>query len=272
MGTIVCGDVGIAGGAVDTFLEHHGVKGQKWGIRNEKKTAGHSSIQVDETPWSNYKESDYSSQQWHTACLIHNHTGPSTAKSQCKLPIKTPNGVVNRHGVFSAAAVLAGSRGGVQATSEQKNAAATALLHIYEQIGAKPPPSLSVKHANVDEFLEHHGVKGQKWGIRHLPAHKVSGKTSRPMSVDAKKAEELRKKPVSSLTNKQLKTLNERKNLEQNRARLNPSKVAAGEEMAKKILGTVGVAYTVYNLATHPLTKKVASFIARQGPKQLKLF
>ena len=23
---------------------------------------------------------------------------------------------------------------------------------------------------DVDEFLEHHGVKGQKWGIRHDPA------------------------------------------------------------------------------------------------------
>jgi len=30
---------------VDTFLEHHGVKGQRWGIRNEKKSnAPHSPI------------------------------------------------------------------------------------------------------------------------------------------------------------------------------------------------------------------------------------
>lgn len=137
----------------EEFFEHHGVRGQKWGVRK--------SIAISEKPWSSYSKADYSREQWHNACLIHNHTGPSTSKNSCKLPVKTPDGVVNRHGVFAAAAVLAGSRGGVQATPAQKEAARKALLRLYSEMDAKPPESL--KQSNLDKFLEHYGIKGMRW-------------------------------------------------------------------------------------------------------------
>jgi hypothetical protein len=151
---------------VDAFIEAHGIKGQKWGIRNDKPSVHSSpSIKVDESPWSNYHESDYSQTQWHNACLIHNHSGGATAKNQCKLPIKTPSGVVNRHGVYAAASVLAGGRGGVDATSAQKDQAAQSLISIYKKMNVKPPPSLLLKHSNIEVYLEHYGKKGMKWGI-----------------------------------------------------------------------------------------------------------
>lgn len=131
------------------FFEHSGVLGMKWGVRK--------SIDVSERPWSSYSSKDYTREQWHAACLIHNDPSPSAPKSSSKLPIKTPNGVVNRHGVFAAAAVLAGARGGVQASQAQKDAAARKLRKIYEEMGAKPPPSL-LNHSSIINFLESVGI------------------------------------------------------------------------------------------------------------------
>ena len=97
---------------------------------------------------------------------------------------------------------------------------------------------------DVTEFLEHYGVKGQKWGIRN--------KKDYPKSADAKKADALRGRPVHSLSNKQLKTLNERSSLESNHARLHPGKVMSGKQKAEMILGTLGVGVTAYNLFKSP--------------------
>src|SRR4051812_16545319 len=118
---------------------------------------------VSVKPWGEITEADYDIEQWHRACLIHQHQGAPTSKAQCKLPVMTPNGSVNRNGVHAAAAALAGARGGVAATPEQKATAAKALLRLYSELGEDPPPSL--QHSD-DEFLEHHGVKGMHWGVR----------------------------------------------------------------------------------------------------------
>ncbi len=122
---------------------------------------------ISTQPWSNYTKADYTPEQWHNACLIHIHDGPPTSKSQCKLPVKTPTGTLNRNGVHAAAAALAGARGGVNAPSEEKAKAARALVRYYRELGDQAPASL-LKHSLNDEFdfLEHYGVKGMHWGIR----------------------------------------------------------------------------------------------------------
>src|SRR5215471_2740558 len=127
---------------------------------------------ISEKPWSAYTEADYSIEQWHNACLIHLHSGPPTSKSQCKLPVKTPNGAVNRNGVHAALAALHGARATLQAPADQKAKAENALRRLYSQLGEKFP---GASHAdNIGIFLEHHGVKGQKWGIRHRPSRATS--------------------------------------------------------------------------------------------------
>lgn len=92
--------------------------------------------------------------------------------------------------------------------------------------------------------LSHHGIKGMKWGVRrfqnkdgsYTPAGKKRNKTE-GWSDDAKTAHDLKKKSVHEMSNAELKKINERTRLEQEYARLNPSKVSSGKKLAGDILG-----------------------------------
>lgn len=111
-------------------------------------------------------------------------------------------------------------------------------------------------HATTEEFLAHYGVPGMKWGKRN---NKSANKE--PASSDAKKTAELigRKKTsgTSALSNKELQTVIQRKQLEQQYAQLNPGKIAQGNNKAKTILGVVGTVSAVVALGSSPLGKIV---------------
>jgi hypothetical protein len=176
---------------------------------------------VSEKPWGAYSQVDYTVEQWHRACLIHQHQGAPTGKNQCKLPVRTPNGAVNRNGVHAAAAALAGARGGVNASDDEKASAKRALSRLYAELDEDMPDSLKQSDA-VDEFLEHYGIRGMKWGVR-----RKSSKSSSPEPDDAPEHTRARSlhtvaktRGTRKLTNKDLEDLNKRLNLEQNYSNL----------------------------------------------------
>lgn len=137
-------------------------------------------VTISEKPWSDYTAADYTPEQWHAACLIHQHEGAPTSKNQCKLPIRTPTGTLSRNGVHAAAGALAGARGGVNASAEEKAVAANALIRAYKQLGEEPPSSL--QHSLVENYLAHFGKKGMKWGVRNddsgVPSQRAINKAS----------------------------------------------------------------------------------------------
>jgi hypothetical protein len=242
---------------------------------------------VSEKPWSDYTESDYTIEQWHAACLIHLHDGPPTSKSQCKLPVKTPNGALNRNGVHAAAAALAGARSPLQAPPEQKAKAANALRRYYSQLGETPPDSLKQSALDaVGEVLEHHGIKGMKWGVRRkatvgptevivkdsrFPGSKrlkTTGGKGHPATDEAVRTRAIgqigRKSGTKALTNKQLEEYNKRLNLEQNFNRLSTQDLSPGKRMALKLLGQTGnqTSQNVANEASSAAVKKAIKLAA----------
>lgn len=104
---------------------------------------------VSNRPWGEIKESDYTLEQWHRACLIHLHDGEPTSKEQCKLPVREPDGTLNRNGIHAAAAALAGARGGVKAPMEDKRKAAKKLVSLYRNVLDEEPPESILKLAGM---------------------------------------------------------------------------------------------------------------------------
>jgi len=202
---------------------------------------------ISEKPWSDYTEADYTLEQWYRACLIHQHDGPPTSKSQCKLPVKTPNGALNRNGVHAAAAALAGARSPINATSEQKAKAASALRGYYSQLGETPPDSLkqsametTMSKGIVDGLLEHHGIKGMKWGVRRK-ATVGGGVQPHPDAVRARTTREtLKKHGTHALSTSDLQHYANRLSTEQNVSRLQSNQKNAGAKFVAKTLGRVG--------------------------------
>lgn len=101
---------------------------------------------ISTSAW-NFSEADYSIEQLRRACLI-NMGGDPAVKSNYKLPVRTPDGALNRNAIHAAAAALAGARGGVDAPGPLKAKAARALLGMYRQMGDEPPESLVAMASN----------------------------------------------------------------------------------------------------------------------------
>lgn len=95
---------------------------------------------ISNRPWGQFSESDYSNEQWRRACLIH--LADDDVKANHKLPVREPDGTLNRNGVHAAAAALAGARGGVDAPPDAKRAAARKLIRLYGEAEMEPPESL----------------------------------------------------------------------------------------------------------------------------------
>lgn len=98
-----------------------------------------------------------------------------------------------------------------------------------------------ITEEDIQKYLEHHGVKGMRWGVRRNHGLGTSSKSQSRTSADYKATAEFRKRHPATLSNKQLQRVNERMNLEKNFSRLNPNKLAEGKKQALKILSALAV-------------------------------
>ena len=90
---------------------------------------------------------------------------------------------------------------------------------------------------DYDDVLAHFGVKGMRWGVRKSESAK---RAARKESEDYSSTKNLRKKPVSTLSNAELRKVNERIQLEQTYKQLNSKDIGKGRSASKKLLSRVG--------------------------------
>lgn len=132
---------------------------------------------------------------------------------------------------------------------------------------------------NYSNELYHHGVKGQRWGVRHDKKSYGSRKkksSQEDWSDDAKEASIIKKKKVSQMSNAELRKLNERQKLERTHYSLNPSAIFKGMKYAATAATITGTALTLYANSDKiiKIGKAVAQNISNSNkgvPKQYRL-
>lgn len=108
----------------------------------------------------------------------------------------------------------------------------------------------SMTHVDKDDaILIHAGVKGMKWGVRK----------DRRKSDDYVKSRALKARGIDNLSTKELKSLNERLNLERNYHKMSPGKIATGKSIAKGTLAVIGTGVGLYNTINSPAGKAAIS-------------
>ena len=88
-----------------------------------------------------------------------------------------------------------------------------------------------------DYYLAHHGILGQKWGIRRFQnkdgSYTAEGKRRRKESDDYSEYKELKKKKNKQMSNTEMRKFNERARLEEEYKRLHPNTIQKGLKIVR---------------------------------------
>lgn len=103
-----------------------------------------------------------------------------------------------------------------------------------------------------NDYLQHHGIKGMKWGVRRTEAQlaRVRGKAKKEnWSEDAKSVGEIRTKNVKQMSNAEIRKVNERMDLERRYSQLNPGVIKKGSMKVAAATGVMATALAFYSNA-----------------------
>lgn len=90
-----------------------------------------------------------------------------------------------------------------------------------------------------DDELYHYGVLGMKWGHRKSEGGSSSIFRRREKSEDYKTVEAIRKKKIKEMSNEELRTANNRLQLEAQYKNLTKRRIFAGEQFARDYVNDV---------------------------------
>ena len=233
---------------VGTFLEHHGVKGMHWGVRRSRAERAKQYIAQAQA------HEEHSKANAEIAINAAKYHDEVTAKGTNSRAFKAAYGAdahrisheqfQARHGITKEEAIR---RAHHDLRVINNTYGRSAILHTQsaERLRAK---AARLQHDGLDdevgEFLEHHGIKGMKWGIRRNGGHpgREGGGEVHPVSADAQKAhhvaETIHRHGTAALSNEDLQHLVNRQRLLQQHAQLNPadpSSVRKGLDFVKTV-------------------------------------
>lgn len=121
-----------------------------------------------------------------------------------------------------------------------------------------------MKNERVDEFLKHYGVLGMKWGVRKgSSSSSRRKKSSSSKSSDAKKTDELAKRGAKNLSDKQLKAVNNRLNMEKQFNSLTAKQKSKGRKFVEDVLGQASKE-ALKNYASKEMTKALESTLTKK--------
>lgn len=127
---------------------------------------------VSEDGWDG-SASRFTDQQWRRSCVLDHGTG--TAKERYGLPIREPDGTLNRNAVHNAAARFSQVK---NASLAQKKAAARSLIAAYGQLNEDPPDSLrhvvSASTSLSDAEREALLLADVQWGSTLLSMNRIT--------------------------------------------------------------------------------------------------
>jgi hypothetical protein len=247
-------------------LAHFGVKGMHWGVRNSGSSGDHTESRSDyhkrtSSEHAAYREKKAAdlyalSKQHGDKILIKTHLPGDT------VPTITTGTEFAKH--LEAGHAFNVDRTEVYARQHKDN---TPFILQDPSSGYKK----SARHDgfsgdDVEDFLEHFGVKGMHWGVRR-PG---TGTPSSHISTDHLKTQGvqhvIKQHGVKAVSNEDLQTVITRLNLEQQHARLvaTPSRVDKGHNFVRKALGLTKTGIDVVNTVPPAIGagKKVAGGIS----------
>jgi len=195
----------------NNYLAHHGIKGQKWGIRrfqNEDGTLTKAGLRRNEKA-EKFREKElkrYDKNIDRAIARGQTNTKQMYEKLADHLVKMTVDDIYNEHRAVRTKAIGKAVLAGVATTLASSVAGLPNIASIPMGVAMGKAASAGTRdkyrleqiaHAVIfadDNALEHHGIKGQKWGIRRF-----QDEAGRLTSAGKKHAAELRDKVTSKL-------------------------------------------------------------------------
>jgi len=303
-----------AGFSVSNTIKHHGVKGQKWGVRRDRGHEGQqaSTRKIAKLDRKFERRTRQPFHQQNMQADIHNAAaatmnGPNGHLAKINGQAWVKKGVADNQflrdtptrrkydqavkdayfgELEKAAKALGTNASGTQRYTIVEDRAGNWQIGITDVKHADDAPFFLVNvirdgkglvtkieipapmsmaqsdlDARAEAALEHFGVKGMHWGVR-----RSKNPTHSPTSDDAKRAAKTRAKIQkhgrNAVSNKDLKDLVNRMNLEKQHSDLNKNNLTKGHEAAKQVLAIGGTAAGLFALANSPMVKAVRSALA----------